>query len=246
LPPEELIFTFKEQEKLRREKEREQNKTLKIWEKSKPTREGIRRKLTQTDVEPSALAINPKIKKKVNLAEASGFNVPVDRQKNRENRYTLIEKKREMFLVAQMLAIKDKEINKLQEHSEMRRVGLISSQQMLEQDTKSFLEFFTKVKQETNEATVELERKKKERNEMTAESRQKNDAIQTLKTQINKNNETLIAYESYMKFLLDVADRSYKDEFEREREERRRAKLESEMSQSRANSKGRSNERRPA
>ena len=42
----------------KREKEREQNKTLKIWEKSKPTREGIRRKLTQTDVEPSAIAIN--------------------------------------------------------------------------------------------------------------------------------------------------------------------------------------------
>lgn len=166
-----MIFTFKEQEKLRREKEREQNRSKKIWEKNKPTREGIRRKLTQTDVEPSALAINPKIKKKVNVAEASGFNVPVDRQKNRENRYTLIEKKREMFLVAQMLSIKDVEISKLQDHSNMRRLGLISSQQMLEQDTKSFLEYFNEVKKNTNEASVELERKKKERNEMTAESR---------------------------------------------------------------------------
>lgn len=101
--------------------------------------------------------------------------MPVDRQKNRENRYTLIEKKREMFLVAQMLSIKDVEISKLQDHSNMRRLGLISSQQMLEQDTKSFLEYFNEVKKSTNEASVELERKKKERNEMTAESRQKND-----------------------------------------------------------------------
>lgn len=80
---------------------------------------------------------------------------------------------------------------------------------------------------------------------MTAESRQKNDAIQTLKTQINKNNETLIAYEGYMKFLMDVADRSFREEFEQEREQRRQAKVESEFNQSRANSKGRSNERRP-
>lgn len=99
LPDDELIFSFKEQEKLRREKEREANKCLKIWQKNRPTREGCLRKLTETDIEPSALAINPKVKKKINVAEAAGFNVPVDRQKNRENRYTLIEKKREMFLV---------------------------------------------------------------------------------------------------------------------------------------------------
>ena len=99
LPPEELIFTFKEQEKLRKVQEREANKRLKVWEKNRPTREGCLRKLCETDIEPSALAINPKVKKKINVAEAAGFNVPVERQKNRENRYQLIEKKREMFLV---------------------------------------------------------------------------------------------------------------------------------------------------
>lgn len=89
------------------------------------------------------MAINPKIKKKINVAEASGFNVPVDRQKNRENRYTLIEKKREMFIVQQMLRIKDKEISRLETYSKMRDHGLKCSAAMLEYDTKSFLEFFT-------------------------------------------------------------------------------------------------------
>jgi hypothetical protein len=79
-------------------------------------------------VEPSAIAINPKIKKKVNVAEASGFNVPVDRQKNQENRYTLIEKKREMFLVQRMLQIKDEEIEILLQKGTMRRQGLLSAQ----------------------------------------------------------------------------------------------------------------------
>jgi len=79
LPPEELIFTFKEQEKLRKVQEREANKRLKVWEKNRPTREGCLRKLCETDIEPSALAINPKVKKKINVAEAAGFNVPVER-----------------------------------------------------------------------------------------------------------------------------------------------------------------------
>ena len=35
---------------------------MKIWEKNKPTREGCLRKLCETDIEPSALAINPKHK----------------------------------------------------------------------------------------------------------------------------------------------------------------------------------------
>jgi hypothetical protein len=35
----------------------------------------------------------------VNVAEAAGFTIPIERPKNRENRWKLIEKKREMFLV---------------------------------------------------------------------------------------------------------------------------------------------------
>jgi hypothetical protein len=34
---------------------------MKIWEKNRPTREGCLRKIIETDIEPSALAINPKV-----------------------------------------------------------------------------------------------------------------------------------------------------------------------------------------
>jgi hypothetical protein len=44
------------------------------------------------------------------VAEAAGFTIPIERPKNRENRYKLIEKKREMFLVSQMLETKQEEI----------------------------------------------------------------------------------------------------------------------------------------
>ena len=87
IPDDDLIFKFKDNEKMRKVNEREVNKRLKIWEKNRPTREGCLRKLCETDIEPSALAINPKVADKINVAEAAGFNVPVERPKNRENRY---------------------------------------------------------------------------------------------------------------------------------------------------------------
>jgi len=98
-PSDDKIFSFKEEEKLRKLEEKEKSKELKIWEKNRPTREGCLRKICETDIEPSALAINPKVQSKINVGEAAGFTIPIERPKNKENRYKLIEKKREMFLV---------------------------------------------------------------------------------------------------------------------------------------------------
>lgn len=66
-----------------------------------------------------------------------------------------------------MLRTKDKEIERLEAYNEMRVVGLLSSQKMLETDTRSFLEYFTNVKKQTAEANADLEKKKKERNDLT-------------------------------------------------------------------------------
>lgn len=109
-PPDEKIFSFKEEEKERKLGEKEKNMSLKIWEKNRPTREGCLRKICETDIEPSALAINPKFQSKINVGEAAGFTIPIERPKNKENRYKLIDKKREMFLVQQMLETKQREI----------------------------------------------------------------------------------------------------------------------------------------
>lgn len=109
------------------------------------------------------------------MAEAAGFNVPVERPKNRENRWDLIKKKREMFLVQMLLEKKDKEIERLTNFNEMRHLGLDCSATMLEKDTQSFLEFFAKIKTETSKATAQLEAAKKERNDKTQQLRTIND-----------------------------------------------------------------------
>ena len=60
-PSDALIFSFKESERDRKIIEREKNKQLKVWEKNRPTREGCLRKICETDIEPTQLAINPKV-----------------------------------------------------------------------------------------------------------------------------------------------------------------------------------------
>ena len=119
-PGDDRIFTFKDEERTRKEHERQVNKKLKTWEKNRSKREGKLRALCENDIEPAALAINPDITDKINIAEAAGYNVPVERPKNRENRWDLIKKKREMFLVQMLLEKKDKEIERLANFNEMR------------------------------------------------------------------------------------------------------------------------------
>ena len=147
LPSDELIFSFKENEKDRKVIEREKNKQLRIWEKNRPIREGCLRKICETDIEPTQLAINPKVQGKVNVAEAAGFTIPIERPKNRENRWNLIQKKREIGLVQQMLETKQAEIERLAEHATMQEDGLTCSENMLETDTHLFINFFNRIKQ---------------------------------------------------------------------------------------------------
>lgn len=86
-PSDDMIFTFRDDVKREREVKREQEKVLRVWEKNRPMREGCLRKLCETEIEPSALAINPKVQGKIQVSEAGGMNIPVERPKNKESRW---------------------------------------------------------------------------------------------------------------------------------------------------------------
>ena len=86
-PGDDMIFTFKDDQKAERQSKREAEKQLRVWEKNRPMREGCLRKLCETEIEPSALAINPKVQGKIQVSEAGGMNIPVERPKNRESRW---------------------------------------------------------------------------------------------------------------------------------------------------------------
>ncbi|MBM3456519.1 MAG: DUF4200 domain-containing protein [Bacteroidetes bacterium] len=105
-----------------------------------------------------------------------------------ENRYKLIEKKREMFLVQQMLQTKDEEMERLADHNDQRQTGLHCAALMLETDTKSFLEFFAKIKQEQHLAGKELEKKTQEREAMSEKLKNLQNKCSTYE---NGNNKTI-------------------------------------------------------
>jgi hypothetical protein len=60
-----------------------------------------------------------------------------------------------------MLETKKEEIERLNEHATLREDGLVCSENMLETDTKSFLKFFNKIKEETQDASKKLDEKRR-------------------------------------------------------------------------------------
>lgn len=128
--------------------DRKKNSRMKIWEKNKPSREGILRKICDTDIDESEVLVHPRLKKYMDnkndpmTDKNRAFQSGLESKKKKENRYKLIERKREMFLVVQMLSIKQKEIATLEEYQKLRDEGLKFSEQLLHTDITNFIEFF--------------------------------------------------------------------------------------------------------
>lgn len=99
----------------------------------------------------------------------------------------------------------------------MREDGLTCSENMLETDTKAFLKFFNTIKQETQEASTELDDQRRNKNEKTGELRSISEQIQILVSQISKNIESLEVYNNFKNFLdsLPSGSKDEKEEFER-------------------------------
>ena len=110
-----------------------------------------------------------------------------------------------------LLEKKDKEIERLANFNEMRQLGLVCSEQMLEKDTQNFLKFFADIKKETTAATSQLENFKKERNEKTMVLRGINDQCAALQSKINKKIEILGTYHVYKEFLDDLRPAEVKE-----------------------------------
>lgn len=197
IPPDEHIFNFKEEEKQRRLNEREINRNTKIWNKNRPIREGCLKKLCGQDIHPAAVAIDHKLQKKINLSEANGFTIPVERPRNKENRWKLIEKKREMDLIKEMIATKREETNKLESYEKKRDEALDESEKFLSQDIKSFVDFFKENSAQSKKAQDKAELKKEERIKLSKEVKEKEEEIQRIQSTISKNMEILEDYYKY-------------------------------------------------
>lgn len=204
--------------------DREQNMGLKIWEKNKPTREGCLKKLCETGVGQSQVKIHPNMRKNLNQAEAAGFTIPVERPRNKENRWKMIEKKREMFLIKNMIATKKQESNKLEEYATMRQDGLQCSEKMLAEDIKNFIDFFKENSEKANEASKKCDKVAKQKADKVTELKEKKDQYARIVSEINKDIETIKDYNQYKEFITELSSASFQEsETERLRSEREAA-----------------------
>ena len=72
---------------------------------------------------------------------------------------------------------------------------------MLQEDTRSFLDFFAEIKETTAKASQQLEALKKDRHEKTQNLQKINDECSGMSSQMNKNLEQLLVLQQYKNFL---------------------------------------------
>jgi hypothetical protein len=149
----------------------------------------------------SAIAIDERFPKKVNMSQAAEFTIPVERPRNKENRWKLIEKKREMDLIQEMIKTKRSETNKIEYLEKKRQEALEESEKFLSQDIKSFVDFFKKNTSESKQAMQDAENQKNTRMGMHKKYLEKKDAAQKIQSNISKNAELLEEYYRYKVFL---------------------------------------------
>lgn len=91
------------------------NSKLKVWEKNKPERAGILRAIRDTDIEMNDIIINQDFIRQQKSHNVEFDKIPVDTQKKKETKHALLERNKNIFLIAQMLSIKHDEIQKLED-----------------------------------------------------------------------------------------------------------------------------------
>ena len=96
-----------------------------------------------------------------------------------------------MFLVEKMLDIKQKEIGKLEEYGKLRREGLAFSEEVLNHDTKAFIDFFKEKRDESSLAIKDAEFLSKCKALKGEELKEINDEYSMVVSNINKNVERL-------------------------------------------------------
>jgi len=196
-PPLEKIFTYKDEQKELKAKEREKADTMKVWEKGKPKNEGLIRKINSIKKEPSK-----EEEKGMSAREAAEGLLPGEQRKRAEGKHELVEKKRDMFLLQMMLDLKKKEIQKMDDFKKLREQGLEYSEKMMEDDLQNVKRVVNDMKDECNKKINNAEAKAKENQRKEIELKKIKEEISSLHNKINRDTDSLENGYKYMEFFL--------------------------------------------
>lgn len=153
------------------------------------------------------MVISDEFRKQKKLRDLGVEGIQIDTQKNKENKHDLIERNKNIFLVAQMLSIKHDEIQKLEDFQTLRDEGLKFSESHLNSDIKQFIEFFKENREKSNMAIKEADFQTKEKQELLAKKKEIGAKYQEFVSEISKNIEKLEVYAGYRTFLMEIYSR---------------------------------------
>jgi len=200
LPSDDQIFNMREEEKRMKDLEREDNREMKIWQKtanSITSRNTRLRDLIGDDI-PMTLKDLTALK---DTKAATTSTISAARRQEKENMVEFIAKKREMFLVQMSLDTKRGEIRKLESKAQMKEDALQKSEQMLEEDANRFEAFLKENDKKAHDAIKRAEEETKRKQEKTQDVKRLNQQIQTLSSEMSKHKEALDDCLKYKKFL---------------------------------------------
>ena len=216
VPADEEVFALRDEEAARKRQEREQAKTLHVWEK------GVKVNTTRALTAEAGLDEGSAVmgQSKLNLVAAATR----DRRKEKENMADFIAKKREMFLVQMSLDTKRAEIRKLEERAQQREEALRKSEQMLEEDALRFDQFLKDNDQKAVQAIKKAEAETKAKAEKVQEIKKLNMQITQIKSEMSKFEEQLEDCRKYKEFLDKLTPPEWFEEQAQLRMERKRAR----------------------
>lgn len=213
LPSDDQIFRLREEE--RKSKQRNQNSTKSLLDKTQKNVFSRTERLRELVGEDKITTLNDAIKNE----ESSKIIMP--RRNEKENTAEFVAKKREMFLVQMSLDTKREEIRKLEEKAQMKEEALQRSEQMLEEDAMRFDAFLKDNDKKAHDAIKRAEEETKKKQEKVQEIKRLTQQIQALSSEMSKHKEALEDCLRYKTFL----DMLTPPEWFEQHEERHRKKI---------------------
>ena len=228
IPPENEIFQLRDAERQRKRTDREQQRSLKVHEKTTYAQQMRTRTLKARQPFGDAGLDSDAVDDTQD--QLIGQDDPLqlatrDRNVEKEDLASFVAKKREMFLVQYSLGVKRDEMRKLEEIAQAEEHKLEKAEQFLEEDAMMFDEFLKENDKNSVEAIKLAEQETKAKMEKVGEIKKIQAQITALKSEISKNEDQLKEYQTYKKFLEDLTPPEWKADREKRRALRRTERM---------------------
>ena len=129
-----------------------------------------------------------------------------EQQMRPQNIKEFVDQKKEMFLVELSFNTVKKEIEELDHKQSRKKTAIEQSQAQLERDNVKLIKFIDKDQIKTSEAEREAKKAVKDCQALNDDSKDLENKINNVKSDINKNKDTLSALEDHKKFLLALSE----------------------------------------